>query len=148
MSKKEMRRPLDPRTGAIILGGSMLLSLLATYVLARLLVWPQAVLEASTFLPRSSDGLWLYFGAAVIFPLFFGAAFLRLAKGVEPMRLVYTYAAGLYFVQCWAEFYVTEEITLWPQLAVTILATLVFRPLAERNAPPADEDESDRTPGQ
>lgn len=148
MSKEEKRRPLDPKTGAIIMGGSMVLSLLATAILARLFVWPQTTLEALPYLPQNSNGLWVYIGAAVIFPLAYGAAFLRLAKGVAIMRLIYAYAAVLYFMQCWAEFYVTGEITMWPQLAASILATLIFKPLAARNAPPADDEDSDATSGE
>ncbi len=143
-----MRRPLDPKAGAIIMGGSMAASLLLTAVLSRLLVWPQETLAAMPHLPQNSNGLWIYIGAAVIFPLLFGWATLRLAKGVESMRLIYTYAGVLYFLQSWAEFYVTGDITMWPQLAATILATLIFKRLADRNAPPAEDDESDATPGE
>ena len=148
MSKEEMRRPLDPKAGALILGGSMVASLLVTAVLSRLFVWSKETLEGLPYLPQSSNGLWVYIGAAVIFPVCFGWAFLRLAKDVAPMRLAFAFAAGVYFVQSWAEFYVSNEITMWPQLACTILATLIFKRLADRNAPPADDEESDATPGQ
>lgn len=152
MSTEELRRPIDPKAGALILIGSMAASLAATAGLARLYVWPEAALEISKHLPHTSDGLWIYIGAAAIFPLLFGTAFLRLAKGVDPMRLALAYAAGVYIIQSWAELYVSDSVTMWPQLALTLLATLIFKKLAERNAPPApsadDDDGSDAASGQ
>jgi hypothetical protein len=143
-NKPERKRPLDPQTGAIILFGSLAVSVVVTWALS--LGFPLGQEWLGRFdPPLTSDGAWMMLGSWTVFPLVLGAAFLRMARGVDVMLQVYAFAGVTYFLQSWAEFKAREDISLWAELAFTAVATLIFHALAKRHAPPAkpDEDESE-----
>lgn len=143
-TKPEKKRPLDPRTGAIILFGSLAVAAVVTWALS--VAFPVAQETLGRFNPPpTSDGAWMMIGSWTVFPLVLGAAFLRMARGVDVMLQVYAFAGVTYFLQSWAEFKAREDISLWAELAFTAVATLIFHALAKRHAPPAkpDGDESE-----
>jgi hypothetical protein len=146
-ARPEKKRPLDPQTGAVILFGSLAVSAAVTWALS--LAFPLGQEWLGRFdPPLTSDGAWMMLGSWTVFPLALGAAFLRMARGVDVMLQVYAFAGVTYFLQSWAEFKAREDISLWAELCFTAVATLVFHALAKRHAPPAkpDEDESEAAP--
>lgn len=145
MSQSKTYRPLDPKTGLVILGGSLVASGIVTVLLAWLVAWPQEWLARLGV--TTSSGAWLMVDSLVFFPVVFAYAFLRLARGVAPMRLAFAYAGTLYFLQCASESAARGDIALWWELAATVVATIVFYKLAQRCCAEPGEDESGGTPG-
>ena len=141
-SEPKFYRPLDPKAGMIILGGSLVVSGAVTVVLAWLLPWPQQWLDRIN-VPLTSSGLWLMVNSVAVFPVVFAYAFLRLAKGVAPMRQAMAYAGTVYFLQCAAELAVRNDMTLWWQLMATAIATVIFHSLASRRQAGRPDPESD-----
>lgn len=142
MTQQKAYRPLEPKTGLIILGGSLVLSGALTAALAWLVAWPQDWLDILR-VPTSS-GAWLMVDSLLIFPVVFAWAFLRLARGVAPMRLAFAYAGTLYFLQCASESTARGDIALWWELGATVVATIIFYKLALRCcAGPEEDDDSD-----
>ena len=136
------RRPLEPATGALILLGSLAATAVAVFTLSRLFPFaPESFLLRRFSL--TSEGLWLILGAWLLFPWALTAAFLRLARGVDPMRLTWAFAGVTYFLQSWAELVARDDISMWPELLFTALPALVFHKLAARNAPPENSETPD-----
>ena len=137
--KPEAKRPIDPVTGAVILLGSMAATAAITWALSALFPFGPETLGRLKF-PLTSQGAWLILGAWILFPGVFALACLRLARGVDPMRLTFAYAGVTYFLQCWAEYMGRGEVASWPELLFTALPVLVFHKLAKRHAPEEDDD--------
>lgn len=129
--KTEFKRPIDPKTGAVILLGSLAVSATVAWLLSRLTPFGQETLNQFK-LSLTNDGAWMIIGAWVIFPVVFAVAFLRLAQGVDARRLAYAYAGGTYFLQCYAELVARDNVTMWPELLFTVVATLIFHRLAKK----------------
>jgi hypothetical protein len=133
---------MDPKTGAVILLGSLAVSATVAWLLSRLTPFGQETLDQFK-LSLTNDGAWMIIGAWVIFPVVFAVAFLRLAQGVDARRLAFAYAGGTYFLQSYAEFVARDNVSLWPELLLTVVATIIFHRLAKKNAPdPEDESAS------
>ena len=130
---------MDPKTGAVILLGSLAVSAAVAWLLSRLTPFEQQTLDQLK-LSLTNDGAWLIIGAWLIFPLVFALAFLRLAQGVDPRRLAFAYAGGTYFLQSYAEFVARDNVSLWPELLLTVVATIIFHRLARKNAPASEDD--------
>ena len=127
------QRPVEPGVGALILFGSMAAAYAAAW-----LGWTLFPFAEGTFArlpsPPTSQGAWLILSAWLLFPALYGAALLRMAKGVAPDRLAWAFAGVTYFLQCGAEFTARDEITLWPELLCTALAAMVVYFLARKRA--------------
>ncbi len=143
--KPEAKRPVQPVTGAIILLGSIACTAAITWALSKYFPISPEALDRLKF-PLTSDGGWLILGAWLIFPWALGLALLRMARGVDPMRLTLAFAGVTYFLQCWAEYVGRGDIVCWPELLFTALPVLVFHKLAQRHAPPEDEDDDSEAP--
>ena len=134
------KRPLDPRTGAVIFFGSLAATAALTYVLSRFLpIDPDTLARYPA--PLTNDGAWTMLGTWFLYPVILGAFFLRLARGLDPMRMAWAYAGVVYFLQSWAELTATDEISLWPQLLLSSVAALVLYKCIGKHAP-ADQDPS------
>uniref|UniRef100_A0A7C4AHY2 Uncharacterized protein n=1 Tax=Fundidesulfovibrio putealis TaxID=270496 RepID=A0A7C4AHY2_9BACT len=135
----EYFRPIEPGKGAAILFGSLAVTGLITLLLSMALPLDPKFL-ARFSVPTSQDG-WIILGAWLVFPVVFAAAFLRLARGVDPLRLSWAYAGVTYFLQCAAEIIGRDNVVVWPELLFTAVPTLVFYALAKRHT--AEEPEED-----
>jgi hypothetical protein len=128
---------MDPKTGAVILLGSLGVTAAVTWLLSRFVPFEQETL-ARLQLSLTNDGAWMIIGAWVLFPAVFALAFLRLAQGVDPRRLTFAFAGGTYFLQSYAEFVARDNVALWPELLLTAIATIIFHKLAKKNAPESE----------
>jgi len=135
--KPEAKRPIDPKTGAVILLGSLAVTAALAWTLSMLVPIDTSGLGRAG-LPITSQGVWMILGAWILFPAVYATAFLRLAKGVDPFRLAFAFAGVTYFLQCYAELTARDNVTMWPELLFTAIPTIIFYTLAKRNAP--DED--------
>jgi len=115
---------MEPKAGALTLLGSMAAAYGAAWACWTLFPFP-ADAFAKLPSPPTNEGAWLILSAWVVFPLVFGAALLRAARGVEPTRLAWAYAGVTYFMQCAAELTGRDEVTLWPELLLTALPTMM-----------------------
>lgn len=138
--KAETNRPLDPKTGALIMLGSLAVAGLATWGLSTLFPFGPETLDKLWF-PIASQGAWLIIGAWLLFPVVFAAAFLLLAKGVDPMRQALAYAGVTYFLQCWAELEARGNTAMWPELFFTAAPTIILYFYARKNAPDGDDSQ-------
>ena len=133
---EEKTRPLDPKTGAVILLGSLGISLAILWILSTFFPFGPQTLE---LLPFSTDSrsAWVMIVAWIFFPPIFAAFCLRLAKGVDPFRLGMAFAGTTYFLQCWAELQArgnSDDLSLWPELLFTAVPTLIVYSRALKNA--------------
>jgi len=133
----EKTRPLDPKTGAVILLGSLGISLAALWILSTLFPFGPQTLE---LLPFATDSLsaWMMLVSWIIFPWVFAFFCLRLARGVEPFRLAIAFAGATYFLQCWTELHArgnADSLSLWPELLFTAIPTLIVYTRSLKNAP-------------
>ncbi|WP_243358153.1 hypothetical protein [Fundidesulfovibrio terrae] len=140
-SKPEFKRPMAPKTGAIVLFGALAATATATWVLSRLFPLDVSELEKLK-LTMTSDGAWMILGAWTIFPAVFAAAFTLMAKGVDPMRVAIAYAGVTYFLQCYAELTARDNVAMWPELLFTAVPTIILYGIMSRYAP-KQGDESD-----
>lgn len=138
-NKPELKRPMDPKTGAVILLGSLGVTAGVSWLLSRIVPFGQETL-ARLQGSLTNEGAWMILGAWVIFPAVFALAFLRLAQGVDPRRLTFAYAGGVYFLQSYAEFVARDNVSLWPELLLTAVATIIFHRLAKKNAPESKDE--------
>lgn len=139
--KPEFKRPMDPKTGALVMLGSLAVTVAATWALSRLFPLDTSGLEKLK-LTMTSDGAWMILGAWALFPAVFAAAFVRLAKGVDPMRVAIAYAGVTYFLQCYAELTARDNVAMWPELLFTAVPTIILYGIMSRYAP-KQGDESD-----
>jgi len=140
--KPETKRPLDPTTGAMVLMGSLAVAAGVTWILSLALPFGEATLARLPF-ELTSQGVWLVIGSWLIYPAVLAAFLLRLARGVDPMRLAVAFAGMTYFLQCWAELTVRDHVSLWPELLFTAVPTLVFHSRALKDAPKPERDGSE-----
>ncbi|WP_243311950.1 hypothetical protein [Fundidesulfovibrio agrisoli] len=131
------KRPVEPGIGAVILFGSMAVAYAAAWLGWTLFPFPEG---AFTRLPSppTSQGAWLILSGWLLFPVLYGAALLRMTIGVAPERMAWAFGGVTYFLQCAAEFSARDEITLWPELLSTALASMVVYFLAKKHAPGGD----------
>ena len=137
------KRPLAPTTGAAIFFGSLAVCAALTYALSLFLPLSAQTL-ARYPVPITNQGAWLMLGAWLLYPMVLGAFFLRLAKGVDPMRLAWAYAGVVYFLQSWAELTATDEISLWPELLLSGVGAILLYKLLPKEAP-AEEGSQGQT---
>jgi len=133
----EKARPLDPKTGAIILLGSLGISLFVMWILSTLFPFEPQTLERLPLPAADSQGAWIILVAWLFFPAVFAVFCLKLAKGVDPFRLSLAFAGVTYFLQCWAEIRArgdSGDLSLWPELLFTAVPTLIVHARASKKA--------------
>ena len=130
----EKARPLDPKTGAVILLSSLGISLAVMWILSAAFPLGQRTLDLLPF-PTDSRSVWIMIVSWLVFPAVFAVFCLRLAKGVDPFRLSLAFAGTTYFLQCWAELQARgnfDDLILWPELLFTAIPTLIVYTRASR----------------
>lgn len=137
--KQEPKRPMDPKTGAIVLLGSLMVTAVAVWALSTFMPIDTSGLARAN-LAMTSFGAWMILGTWILFPAVFATAFLILAKGVDPFRLAFAFAGVTYFLQCYAELTARDEVAMWPELLFTAIPTIIFYSLAKRRAPANESD--------
>ena len=138
----EKTRPLDPKTGAVILLSSLGISLIALWILSTLFPFGASTLELLPF-ATDSQSAWMTLVSWVVFPPVFAVFCLRLAKGVDPLKLSIAFAGTTYFLQCWTELHARgdmNDLSLWPELLFTAIPTLIVYTRALKNAPAKETD--------
>jgi hypothetical protein len=133
--KPELKRPLDPVTGAIVFLGPIVVTAGVALILQRTLPFDPESLARLRF-PLTSDGAWLMLSAWLLYPWVSLAAFHKYAKGVDAMQLTYAFAGVTYFLQCYAEYAARDVIAGWPELLFTATPTLVFHKIMKKHEPP------------
>lgn len=132
--KEAPQRPIEPKTGAVILLGSMAASWAVAWLLWTFVPFGPEAFERLRS-PLTNEGAWLILSAWLLFPAVYGFLLLRLAPGVDPYRAAWAFAGVTYFLQSAAEIVGRNDITLWPELLFTAVPTIVFFSLARRRAP-------------